>query len=126
MSNKSQMGYVYIFFSIIFTVYSQVMIKWSLSRMGAGPEVFPDKFIFLFKAIFNPFVFSGFVAAFMGGLCWMAALTKFDISYAYPFMSLAFVLVTICSYFLLNESLSAYKLTGLLLIIAGIIVAAKG
>lgn len=120
------MGYVYIFFSIVLTVYSQIMIKWSLSRMGASPDVFPDKFIFLIKAIFNPLVFSGFVAAFLSGLCWMAALTKFEISYAYPFMSLAFVMVTICSYFLLNESISSYKIAGLLLIIAGIVVASKG
>jgi len=120
------MGYVYIFFSIMFTVYSQLIIKWGLSRVGIAPEGFPDKFIFLFKAIFNPFVFSGFVAAFLGSMSWMAVLSKFEISYAYPFMSLAFVLVTACSYFFFNESLSAYKLTGLLLIIAGIIIAAKG
>ena len=56
----------------------------------------------------------------------MTVLSKFEISYAYPFMSFAFILVTVSSYFLFNESLSVYKVLGLLIIITGIVVASKG
>ena len=126
MSNKAGMGYVYIFFTIILTVYGQLAVKWGLARYGVLPEPLLEKFFFLFKAIFSPIIFSGFVAAFMGSLCWMTVLSKFEISYAYPFMSFAFILVTVSSYFLFNESLSVYKVLGLLIIIVGIVVASKG
>ena len=65
-------------------------------------------------------------AGFLALLCWLAALTKFELSYAYPFMSLAFVLVLILSALLFHETVTAAKVLGLLLVTAGIIVASRG
>lgn len=52
-------------------------------------------------------------------------MTKFEISYAYPFMSSAFVLVFILSVFLFQETITWQKIIGLLLIVAGIIVTSR-
>jgi len=43
--------------------------------------------------LFDPLIFSGFASAFIASFFWMAAMTKFELSYAYPFMSRVFVLV---------------------------------
>jgi multidrug transporter EmrE-like cation transporter len=56
----------------------------------------------------------------------MAAMTKFELSYAYPFMSLAFVLVLILSAIIFREPLSVAKVTGLALVVAGIILSSRG
>jgi len=56
----------------------------------------------------------------------MAAMTKLELSYAYPFMSLAFVLVLFLSAILFHEAVTVPKVLGLLLIIAGLIVASRG
>lgn len=119
------MGYLYIFGTILFTVYGQLIMKWRIARYGALPTEFLDKILFLFKILFDPFIFSGFISAFIASLFWMSAMTKFDISYAYPFMSGSFVLVFVLSMILFNEPFSYYKLTGLLLIVAGIIVTSR-
>jgi len=42
-------------------------------------------------------------------LTWMAALTKFPLSFAYPFMSLAFVLVTVLSSVCFYEAITTPK-----------------
>ena len=52
-------------------------------------------------------------------------MTKFDISFAYPFMSGAFVLVFLLSIFLFGEPISWQKTLGLLLIVSGIIVTSR-
>ena len=120
------MGYFYIFGTIFFTVYGQIVLKWRINDIGALPTGgFGDKFIFLLKILFDPWVFSGFFAAFVASFFWMAAMTKFDISYAYPFMSLAFVLVFLLSVVLFNEAVTWQKVLGLLLIVAGIIVTSR-
>ena len=119
------MGYIYIFNTILFTVYGQIVLKWRMSSIDQLPEPFITKTLFLIKLIFDPWMFSGFIAAFMASLCWMAAMTKFDISFAYPFMSLAFVLVLILSVFLFKEPVSWQKIIGLILIISGIIVTSR-
>jgi multidrug transporter EmrE-like cation transporter len=56
----------------------------------------------------------------------MAAMTQFDISHAYPFMSLNFVLVLILSWLLFHEPLTGPKIAGMALIVAGIIVGSRG
>ena len=119
------MGYIYIAGTIVFTVYGQMVLKWRISYYGALPEGLNDKVLFLFKLLFDPFIFSGFVAAFIASFFWMAAMTKFDVSYAYPFMSAAFVLVFLLSVVFFHEPITWQKTLGLLLIIAGIIVTSR-
>lgn len=119
------MGYLYIFATIFFTVYGQIILKWRISKYGNLPEGLQEKLIFLLKLLLDPLILSGFVSAFVASLFWMAAMTKFDISYAYPFMSLSFVLVFVLSVFLFQESITPYKVIGLLLIVAGIIVTSR-
>lgn len=119
------MGYIYIMGTVLFTVYGQLILKWRIERYGCLPTPFFEKLIFLLKLLFDPFIFSGFFAAFIASLFWMAAMTKFELSYAYPFQSASFVLVFILSIFLFHENFSYYKLAGLLLIVSGIIVTSR-
>ena len=120
------MGYLYIFGTILFTVYGQIIIKWQVSNAGAFPEDAAEKIWFLLRLAVNPWVISSLCCAFLAFLCWMAAMTKFELSYAYPFMSLSFVFVLVLSGFFFHESITLPKLLGVLLIMAGIIVGAQG
>lgn len=121
------MGYVYIGGCIAFTVYGQIVLKWRMNRNMDLPDGVFSKILTLIKLILtDPFIFSGLVSAFVASLFWMAAMTKFQISFAYPFMSLAYILVLGLSVFMLGETLNAYKVIGTILILLGIAVLAKG
>ncbi|HET7628498.1 MAG TPA: EamA family transporter [Bacillales bacterium] len=119
------MGYLYIFGTICFTVYGQIILKWRIRTYGSLPQDFGQKLMFLLRLLLDPLILSGFVSAFVASLFWMAAMTKFNISYAYPFMSLSFVLVFLLSVVLFREPVTAYKLIGLGLIVLGIFVTSK-
>lgn len=114
------MGYVYVALTLIATVYGQLAIKWQLGEQDL-PEGSTEKVLFLFRQLLNPWVFSGFAAAFLAALFWMAAMTKLPISQAYPCMSLAFVFVIIASGYLFNESVGANQFIGAGLIVAGLV-----
>ena len=119
-------NYLYIFGTLIFTVYGQIILKWRLSSLKIVlPGDLVEKLVFLTKLIFDPFIFSGFVSAVIASLFWMAAMTKFEITTAYPFMSLAPALVFIIGVLLLGETFSIGKVLGLVFIIIGIIVTVK-
>jgi len=118
-------GYFYIVGTIFFTVYGQLILKWRISSFGSLPTETLDKIIFLFKLLFDPFIFSGFASAFIASFFWMATMTKFELSYAYPFMSGAFVLVFLFSVFLFHETITFYKILGLFLIVLGIFVSSR-
>jgi undecaprenyl phosphate-alpha-L-ara4N flippase subunit ArnF len=118
--------YLYIFGTLFFTVYGQIVLKWRLSALKIElPVGLMDKGIYLIKLIFDPFIFSGFASAFIASMFWMAAMTKFEITHAYPFMSLAPALVFLIGVLFLGEAFTAGKLIGLVLIIVGIIVTVK-
>lgn len=119
------MGYLYILLTVLLTAYGQLILKWRMNFLDEPPTPLLEKFWFLFKIIFDPYIFSGFFAAFLASLTWMAALAKFDLSFAYPFMSLAFVVVLLCSYVFLNEALTVQKIFGLVLIVLGLVVASR-
>ena len=53
-------------------------------------------------------------------------MTKFEISYAYPFVSLNYILVLLAGFFLFNESLTLTKIVGSLIVIVGVVLIAKG
>ena len=90
-------GYLYVLGSVLCTVFGQIVVKWQVSKAGALPETFSQKIPFLLKLVLNPWVITSMAAGFLALVCWLAAMTKFELSYAYPFMSLAFVLVLILS-----------------------------
>jgi multidrug transporter EmrE-like cation transporter len=58
-------------------------------------------------------------------LTWMMALSKYEASFAYPFLSLGFVLVTLCGYLFFGESVGALRIAGVALICVGIILVAR-
>jgi drug/metabolite transporter (DMT)-like permease len=111
--------------TIGFTVYGQLVIKWQVNQVGQLPTDAAGKVYFLLSMFLRPWILTGFAAAFLASLAWIAAMTKFKLSDAYPFTSLAFVLVMILSYFLFGEDFTLRKVAGTLLVIAGLIVIAR-
>lgn len=120
------MNHLYILLTILFTVYGQIVIKWQVNLAGAFPQDNIEKIQHIAKLLLNPWVISGFVCAFLAALTWMAAMTKFPLSYAYPFMSLAFVLVMFLSATFFKEPITMNKSLGLAFIVLGIIIGSKG
>ena len=118
-------GYFYIFGTIAFTVYGQLVLKWRISQYSELPLLTSEKIIFLAKLFLDPYLMSGLASAFIASLFWLMAMTKFEISYAYPFMSLAFILVMVFSVFVFNESLTYHKILGLVFIVIGIIITSR-
>lgn len=118
--------YLYIAATLGLTAYGQVILKWRIVKYGALPTDTYEKLKFLLLLLLDPAIISGFAAAFLASLAWMAAMTKFSLNHAYPFMSLNFVIVVILSGWLLGEPVSLLKMMGIGLIVAGTIVAARG
>jgi drug/metabolite transporter (DMT)-like permease len=69
-------------------------------------------------------VISGLAAAVIAGACWMLAIQRLDVGYAYPFVALSFVAVPIGSNLFLGEPLPMTQFAGLLLIIVGVSISA--
>ena len=117
---------VLIFATILLTVYCQLIVKWRVRQAGALPVDLVQKLVFLTRLLFDPWMLTVMLAAFLAGLSWFAVMTKYELSYAYPFMSLAFVMVLVLSALLFHEAVTVPKVVGLAVVIVGLIIASRG
>ena len=120
------MSYFYIVLTILLTVYGQIAIKWQVLKAGALPEPLPEKISFMLHLLLNPWIISALLAAFLASFFWMAAMTKLQLSHAYPFMGLTFVLILLASGFFFQEPVTTLKIVGVTLIVLGLAVASQG
>ncbi len=113
-----------ILLSVVSGVAGQTVIKLGVSQPGAADAA--DGFLSLITMITrSPLVLLGLVLYGVGALAWIAVLSRMDLSLAYPFLALNFVLVTLSSRFLLGETVPMMRWMGILVICAGIILVAR-
>jgi drug/metabolite transporter (DMT)-like permease len=118
--------YISILFTLLFTVYGQIILKWRMNDLKTEfPEELVPKILAFIKMLFDPFIFSGFASAFIASFFWMAAVNKLELTKAYPFMSLAPALVFLVGVLFLGEQFSWGKVIGLILIIFGTLITVK-
>jgi len=123
---SSVAAYAMVLLTVLLTAYGQFAVKWQVLRAGPVPEALPDKLAYVMGLLLNPWILSSFLAAVLASVSWMLAMSRLELSHAYPITALTFVLVAIGSRALFEEPLSIYKVVGLILIIAGIIVSTRG
>ena len=68
-----------------------------------------------------PQVLIGFICYGLSAVLWMAVVSQVDLSFAYPMVSLAYVIVVVASWLLLGEQIPALRIVGLALIVVGVI-----
>jgi multidrug transporter EmrE-like cation transporter len=73
-----------------------------------------------------PFVSLGLLCYALSAVLWIAVVSRIDLSLAYPMVSVAYVAVFIASWFLFGEKISAVRVAGLVLIVAGVLVISRG
>jgi multidrug transporter EmrE-like cation transporter len=119
------MGYFFISLTILLTVYGQLVMKWQVNlHAPAKGEVLG--LAFYARMLLNVWVISAFAAAFGASLAWMGAITKLELSRAYPFMALNFLLVGLLAIPFFGETLTWQKLAGLMFIVTGLLFFTNG
>ena len=104
--------------SVLLGAVGQIAFKIGAMRI---PEAGP----LLDKAMAAWPIGAGLVLYGISTLLWIYALRSVELSYAYPLISLGYVLVFMASYFLFHESIGPLRLGGMALILSGIILIAK-
>lgn len=114
---------------ILFTVgtnfLSQIMLKkgmTSLERFDLTPA---SVFSSLFSIIFNPWVFFGLVMMVVSMGSHLVVLSRVDISFAYPFLGLSFVLITVYGHLVLGENVNIWRIAGVAFICIGVALVAR-
>lgn len=104
-----------ILLSVILGVMGQFFFKAGMSHVGAV------RFnIEIIRYFFIPQVFLGLVCYVLSTASWLAVLSKSDISFAYPMLSLGYILVVLVGLLFFKEKVTFLRFAGVLLICGGV------
>lgn len=115
-----------LFISVSVLVVAQLSLKAGMNRVGAIELGDTSAVIGLVGKVFTtPMVLTGVILYAVSSFFWLIALSKVDLSYAYPFVGLAYVAVAFFSWIFLGEALSTLRWAGIVMIVAGVMLVAR-
>ena len=113
---------IIILIGVILAAVGQVSWKLGMNTIG---DLTNYDLATLSNMISNPYILFGLVMYGLGTIFWLIALSKKDLSFVYPFISLTYILVLVLSSLVLKESIGVNKVVGTLAIIIGLIIISK-
>lgn len=113
-----------ILLSTVLGVGGQLLLKHGMTRLGAQTLSPSNVGEVGLRIATSPWVILGIAVYVSGTFFWLVALSRVDLSYAYPFASLSYVLILASSWLLLGEAVSVLRLLGVVAICLGVFIVA--
>lgn len=114
-----------ILFTVLTNAAAQIMLKKGMLSVGAFAFEPGELLDAVIRTVFNPFVFMGLSVFVISMASHLVVLSRVELSFAYPFLSLAYVVVALYAYFIFKEDLNTVRIAGIALICIGTLLIAR-
>jgi len=104
---------------------SQLLLKKGMINIGKFDFTASGIIQMLPRIVFSAYVIGGLLTLMFSMGLHLLALSRVDISFAYPFLSISYVIVLFAGYFLFGELITAYRIVGVGLICIGTVFIAQ-
>ena len=119
MSKAAKLA-LFVLVPILLTSAGEFLLKKAINGLQISPHLSS-----IVPLISNPTLLFAIFMIVIGGILWLIAMSKFQISYIYPFLSLNYLIIFLGSGFILNEQIPKERIFALSLIILGLIIISK-
>jgi len=109
-----------IFVSVSLAVVGQLLLKMGMLRMGKFSLNISTIVQQYARILLNPLVIAGIFSFALSMLVWLYVLSRLELSVAFPFVALNYVLILFASHFLLKETITPLKIMGVAVIVTGV------
>lgn len=116
-----------ILLSIGIAVGGQLLLKLGLNKIGSiSVNSFGALGQLFLGIVKSPMVMVGLFCYVISAAIWLVVLSAVDLSFAYPFIGLTYVLILIISKFVLKEDVNPWRWAGAAIITIGVVVISRG
>ncbi len=111
-----------ILLSVSLSALAQIALKVGMSAptIQSGLSQHGAAYKLVLTVFANPYVLTGLGMYIGGAILWLFVLAKLDVSMAYPYVGIGFIITMLLGAILLGETLSLTRIIGTLLVVAGI------
>jgi multidrug transporter EmrE-like cation transporter len=114
-----------ILFTVLTNAAAQITLKQGMTRVGGFGQEGHTLLDFALRTAINPLVILGLAMFVISMSSHLVVLSRVDLSYAYPFLSLAYVVVTAWAFFMFKEDVGVMRLAGIGLVCLGTLFIAR-
>lgn len=114
-----------ILFTVLTNAAAQIMLKKGMMMIGAVPLEAAGALTTALRIVMNPWVFLGLCTFVVSMGSHLIVLSRVDLSFAYPFLSLAYVVAAAYAYFVFKEDVNNFRIAGIALICMGTILISR-
>jgi multidrug transporter EmrE-like cation transporter len=109
-----------ILLGVLLNAAAQLSLKEGMRRIGYFDFVWVNAAPIALQVAGNTFVLFGLLLYIASVAVWLLVLSRVEVSYAYPMLSLGYIVNAVAGYYLFQENLSLTRITGILIIVAGV------
>jgi drug/metabolite transporter (DMT)-like permease len=118
-------AYLPLMMGILLNAAAQLLLKSGMDKIGAFAFSWNNVIPIAWQVAINPYIITGLCCYVMSVVVWLLALSRLEVSIAYPLLSLGYIVNAIAAYYLLHENLSMTRITGIVVILIGVYLVAK-
>lgn len=115
------MNLVLIVSSVLLNAAAQLFLKKGMLLIGNIEVSMAAVLAMIPKAAMNLYIWGGFACYAVSIVLWLVVLSKVEVSYAYPFLSIGYIVAAFVGWAVLGESMSLTKVAGIAVICLGIV-----
>ena len=113
-------NFILVLVGVLLNAAAQLCIKQGMNMIGNVSLDAGAVLAMIPRASINPYILAGLACYVVSVLVWMIVLSKVEVSLAYPFLSIGYIVTAFVGYFFMGETLGLYKVLGIVTICAGI------
>jgi len=114
------MMFLLILLGVLLNAAAQLLLKAGMTSIGHFQFSWANIVPIGLKVMVNPPIVAGLFSYVISVGVWLLVLSRVQVSYAYPMLSIGYIVNAVAAYYLFGESLSVMRVTGIFIIIAGV------
>ncbi len=109
-----------IVFGVMLNAAAQLALKQGMRQIGYFEFHIQNTFRICSALAVNPFIFAGLTCYVISVAVWLMVLSRVEVSYAYPLLSIGYIVAAFAGRMFFHENLSLTRWAGIVVICAGV------
>jgi multidrug transporter EmrE-like cation transporter len=110
---------------VLLNAAAQLLLKAGTNRIGEFAFTASNILPIGLRVATEPWVLGGLFCYMVSVVVWIMALSRVEVSIAYPMLSIGYVVNALAAWYLFGEAVSAQRMVGVATIIVGVFIVAR-
>jgi multidrug transporter EmrE-like cation transporter len=121
----NKLSFALVLTGVLLNAAAQLLLKAGTNRIGVFAFA-PENIVPIgMKVAAEPFVLGGLSCYAISVVIWILALSRVEVSIAYPMLSIGYVINAVAAWYIFGEAVTAQRMVGIATIIVGVFIVAR-